>query len=188
MKTEPNFRTATKRILFPTLLLSLCALMAWSGARYALWQSERNTFSANWPLPIDQSARLTTASIAGLPDFVDACEQSTPAVVYIKTTSTQNMRSFNDWFFGDFFQQNPQTVLNSGSGVLISADGYLVTNHHVVHKPKKSRWSSPINKPIPLNWWDKTRVRTSPCSKYRETLCHFWLLRIQRIYESVNGY
>ncbi|NBW32420.1 MAG: PDZ domain-containing protein [Cytophagia bacterium] len=47
------------------------------------------------------------------------------------------MRSFNDWFFGDFFQQNPQTVLNSGSGVLLSADGYLVTNHHVVHQAQK---------------------------------------------------
>ncbi|MEY4913505.1 MAG: hypothetical protein RL025_1332 [Bacteroidota bacterium] len=132
MKTEPNFGTAPKRILLAILVLGLCALMAWSGARYALWQSDRNTFSAHWPLPSGQSARLTTASMAGMPDFVQACEQSTPAVVYIKTTSTQTMRSFNDWFFGDFFQQNPQTVLNSGSGVLISADGYLVTNHHGV--------------------------------------------------------
>jgi len=137
MKTEPNFGTAPKRILLAILVLGLCALMTWSGARYALWQSDRNTFSAHWPLPSGQSARLTTASMAGMPDFIQACEQSTPAVVYIKTTSTQTMRSFNDWFFGDFFQQNPQTVLNSGSGVLISADGYLVTNHHVVHQAQK---------------------------------------------------
>lgn len=69
-----------------------------------------------------------------LPDFVLASEQCTPAVVYLKTTGTAAQRSFNDWFFGDFFNQRQEAVVNSGSGVIVSADGYIVTNNHVVEK------------------------------------------------------
>jgi len=137
MLTKFSFRSTNKRFLWLPMALGLCALMAWAGAQYALWQFRQEPFPTTWVSGQNARPSLLSASLTGLPDFVEACEISTPAVVYIKTTSTQNMRSFNDWFFGDFFQQNPQTVLNSGSGVLLSADGYLVTNHHVVQQAQK---------------------------------------------------
>ncbi|MGA1331241.1 MAG: hypothetical protein ACO31H_06745, partial [Bacteroidia bacterium] len=93
-----------KRYLLLPLALVLCALMAWSGAQYALWQFRQEPLTTAWNSGQNTGASLWTASANSLPDFVEACEISTPAVVYIKTTSTQNMRSFNDWFFGDFFQ------------------------------------------------------------------------------------
>jgi len=61
-----------------------------------------------------------------------------PAVVRIDTTATTQVQNpfFNDPFFQQFFGQNaqPQTQTQQalGSGFLISADGYLLTNQHVI--------------------------------------------------------
>ena len=72
------------------------------------------------------------------PDFVDAAEASVNAVVHIKTTIVQQGASYDD-FFGAFMGQlygfpgMPQsTMVAYGSGVVLSPDGYIVTNNHVV--------------------------------------------------------
>lgn len=59
-------------------------------------------------------------------DFTSAAEVSTPAVVNIKA-----LLESNGGFFGGGTVQG-----SSGSGVVISPDGYIVTNHHVVEKSK----------------------------------------------------
>lgn len=85
-------------------------------------------------------------SSAGEVDFTQAAAAVTPAVVYIKTTySNTEQNSQQDrlqQMFGDMFgqrgaprQSTPQMA--SGSGVIISPDGYIVTNNHVVAKADK---------------------------------------------------
>jgi len=75
-------------------------------------------------------------------DFTKAANSSVPGVVHIKTRTAakkqtnnvpRNRGMFDDWF-EDFFggPNSSQEQRASGSGVLISEDGYIVTNNHVV--------------------------------------------------------
>ncbi len=71
-------------------------------------------------------------------DLTIAAAATVNSVVHIKTTSKQQIQQgfdpFQDFFFGQPFQQQPQQrdVSASGSGVIISTDGYIATNNHVV--------------------------------------------------------
>jgi len=69
-------------------------------------------------------------------DFTYAAERTIHAVVHVKTVTMQNQTSGNplyDFFFGNrYFDMKPQPVAGFGSGVIISNDGYLVTNNHVI--------------------------------------------------------
>ena len=83
-------------------------------------------------------------------DFTPAATTATPAVVHIKTrtkarqATVQEQRRqrspfFDDFgdMFGDFFGGGPRVIPEqraSGSGVIITQDGYIVTNNHVINE------------------------------------------------------
>lgn len=104
----------------------------------------------------DQSyfTKASNVSFAGMnsaavgDDFVKAAKTTVPAVVTIKnyqtrTTSRASEQDMFDFFFGDPFggrgqqrqkqQQMPDNMPSGmGSGVIISPDGYIISNNHVV--------------------------------------------------------
>ncbi len=108
--------------------------------RYASGMSldeKQKVYFTNNPLP------SPSVSSAGEVDLTQAAAEVTPAVVYIRTTYATEENSGQDQMqqlFGDMFGQHmaPQgPQMASGSGVIISPDGYIVTNNHVVAKAEK---------------------------------------------------
>jgi len=96
-------------------------------------------------LPVVQ-ANYSTPRLATIgPDFVDAADVTLHAVVHIKSELRQRNKVYNDYFeqfFNEFFghpqrRNNNAPVIATGSGVIISSDGYIVTNNHVVQNADK---------------------------------------------------
>jgi len=93
-------------------------------------------------LPLMPASYESHAAVIG-PDFVDAANLTVHAVVHISAELEQKNKVYNDFFdmFNDLFN-NPQyryntPVIATGSGVIISPDGYIVTNNHVVQEASK---------------------------------------------------
>jgi Do/DeqQ family serine protease len=127
-------------------------LSAWGFHKY----EERNYYYSgslqdSGKLPVNYAGFFGERTPANSIDFTAAATAATPAVVHIKTITkakkiTNNLpkqrNPFSDFFGDDFFDffwgpQMPQMTPEqraSGSGVLISEDGYIVTNNHVIEK------------------------------------------------------
>lgn len=64
--------------------------------------------------------------------FIEASQNSTESVVFIKNFSGTDYRRYS--MFDYFFGTGPSQQVSTGSGVIISKDGYIVTNNHVIDR------------------------------------------------------
>jgi Do/DeqQ family serine protease len=95
-------------------------------------KSENNLALSNSLTANNQKTAPASLAVASAPtDFINAAEQSSPSVVFIKTVS-ETSRDPNDfWDLWNFFGHRGP-ISSAGSGVIVSADGYIVTNNHVI--------------------------------------------------------
>ena len=102
--------------------------------------TDTNTVSKIISTPSDEPEEIIGLSSRGSSsslrpaEFIQASKSSTKSVVYIKTISQNRYRStWMDWFFGEGMGQS----ISSGSGVIFSNDGYIITNNHVVNDAER---------------------------------------------------
>lgn len=143
MKSKTN-------VLFVTLSVVLIALCVITVNLYKS-QKEMKQVLANaekqTDLNTDNSAPIVKANYISYDeesDFVDAAEKTVNTVVHIKTEVVSKGSSYYD-FFGSLIEQlygGQMQIPNNvsvayGSGVVISPEGYIVTNNHVVEGASK---------------------------------------------------
>jgi serine protease DegQ len=103
-----------------------------------------------------QTGSLTIREVAhdgnapAVASFADAAQKSLSSVVNIFTSKqvrTPPNPLMNDplfrRFFGNPHEDRTQRVANLGSGVIVSADGYIVTNHHVIEAAEEIQVALP---------------------------------------------
>ena len=131
---------STKKIGFTALVAILSTLATVVVCNYAGISKQRISFVENTPA---HYASYIPHSGGGQPvDFRYAASVSTQCVVHITSTfkpkpaSYNGVNPFGNIFGGadpfQFFQGQPQPQQATGSGVIVSPDGYIVTNNHVI--------------------------------------------------------
>ena len=101
-------------------------------------KSEKNSIDVFSELnPKSVKYNYTVDRVSSQPvDFVEAANKSIDAVVHVKNTSViSDDFSYLDYFYGR--NRSPQNRIGTGSGVIVSPDGFIITNNHVIEDATK---------------------------------------------------
>ncbi len=122
------------------LLFAVGGIISLAGAHALGWTGKTVVIENTQSSAPTALANLPSSSAAVPTDFVVAAEASVEAVVHVKITAerAQNYYNpFNDLFFGRPSTPQKQEIQGSGSGVILSSDGFIVTNNHVISGAKE---------------------------------------------------
>ncbi|MDX5423252.1 MAG: trypsin-like peptidase domain-containing protein [Hymenobacteraceae bacterium] len=114
-----------KSAVLVLLVALVSAALAIAGYRYVDNRNEGLALITQEHLAQYARQQIPSRSSAGNPDFVRAAALVTPAVVHVKTRYDGSGRSVYGMF-------GAYPTRGAGSGVLITHDGYIVTNNHVI--------------------------------------------------------
>lgn len=124
------------------IFLLLCLVFSLGVAAKTLW----NKFYPRDGLIAQDGEHFSKESIQAALKLSEAfsyiAERAAPAVVYIETERVVTAPLFPFGFFDEEFLKNFPSIpryreRGAGSGFIISSDGYIVTNNHVIHKAQR---------------------------------------------------
>ena len=138
-----DINNTLKKLIPYTFVGVISGATTFGAIHYFSYKNSDSEFS--YFAPKNNDAKYASFNMTGVgDDFVKASKMTVPAVVSIKNysnrTSARSEQDMFDLFFGNPFgnnqkqqQQQPKdTPTGMGSGVIISPDGYIISNNHVV--------------------------------------------------------
>ena len=108
--------------------------------------STENSDNSPKPKLIPANYTYTSSNAAAeRSDFTIAAEKTVHAVVHVKNTSSSGteLSDFYRYFYGD--DEFPERI-GTGSGVIVSPNGYIITNHHVIENNSEIEITTNDNK------------------------------------------
>jgi len=107
------------------------------GSYQVFFDYEPQTIFEQAPAPVTRTVAISEEVKGG---FVEAAEASVNSVVHVKTAVEARNPYGNstlEFFFGQQRGAQPRLQMGTGSGVIISEDGYVVTNNHVIDNARE---------------------------------------------------
>uniref|UniRef100_UPI004049E052 trypsin-like peptidase domain-containing protein n=1 Tax=Flavobacterium sp. TaxID=239 RepID=UPI004049E052 len=117
------------KLLGVAFMGGVCSLLAFQYFIHSQNQSQKPIVSTTTNFPTNHQVGLTAANI----DFTAAAEKTLNNVVHVKNVSYRTVSNpIMEYFYGYRGGQQQQQI-GTGSGVIISEDGFIVTNNHVIN-------------------------------------------------------
>jgi serine protease Do len=102
---------------------------------YKIFESKPQPVTQVQPVVQDAAKNVSVNYVPGSIDFTEAARKTVNAVVHVKIRSQYSNYEnpiYNFLFGRPNYQSDEMPIVAAGSGVIISSDGYIVTNNHVI--------------------------------------------------------
>jgi serine protease Do len=134
-----------KQFFLGIILASIIGgVIALAGASYLTQQNSASNFTDKQNTSLVNWLSDEKFNVPDGINFVASAEAVTPAVVHVKSSVSITKSQRGSDPFEEFFgfrnperEMQPREAMSSGSGVIISEDGYIVTNNHVIENASK---------------------------------------------------